>query len=76
MNSDLSHDIRDRLTYAAFPKELKAALRDAAKRNHWDRETWRYQTRCLQDTLEGSAYCPGVIAALVIGYQTLVEIAA
>jgi len=73
MNADLSLDISDRLIYAAFPKELKAAMRDAAQRNHWDREDWRDQTLRLQETLEGSAYCPGVIAALVIGYQQPLE---
>jgi hypothetical protein len=74
MNGDLSLDISDRLIYAAFPKELKAALRDAAKRNHWDRETWRYQTQCLNETLEASTDGPGVITALVVAYQTPVEI--
>ena len=69
MTADLSLDYSDRLVYAAFPKELKTAMRDAAKRNHWDRETWRYQTWALNETLESSAYCPGVIAALVTEYQ-------
>jgi hypothetical protein len=39
----------DRVLYAYFPDALKFALRTAAKRNGWDRETWRYQTNLIQE---------------------------
>lgn len=51
MTADLSLDISDRLIYADFPFNLKAALRQAARRWRWDREAWRYQTLLIQDAL-------------------------
>lgn len=41
----------DRIIYAAFPVPLKEAMKAAAKRWNWDRETWRYQTLLIQDAI-------------------------
>jgi len=41
----------DRLIYAGFPAPLKDAMKIAAKRWDWDRETWRYQTLLIQDAM-------------------------
>ncbi len=41
----------DRLTYASFPQGLREGMKAAAKRWAWDRETWRYQTGLIQETL-------------------------
>jgi len=41
----------DRLTYAAFPAPLKAAMKTAAARNGWCRATWAMQTALIQDAL-------------------------
>ena len=43
--------ISDRLTYAAFPPALKAAMKIAATRNAWCRATWAMQTALIQDAL-------------------------
>ena len=41
----------DRMAYAAFPPALKAAMKTAAQRNGWCRETWAMQTALIQDAL-------------------------
>ena len=61
-------DIQDRITYAGFPDELRAALRAAARRNGWDRETWRQQTGLLHDALETAHHHPQTIARLTAAY--------
>lgn len=73
MNGDLSLDVSDRLIYATFPRELKAAMQQAAQRNGWDRETGRYQTVRLSEALEASRHDPAVIAGWVQAYQPLPE---
>ena len=56
----------DRIIYAAFPVPLKDAMKIAAQRWSWDRETWRYQTLLIQD-----AYTSGrcLLADLVQAYR-------
>lgn len=44
-------DSTDRLTYAAFPLALKTAMKSAAQRNGWCRETWAMQTALIRDAL-------------------------
>lgn len=46
----------DRLTYACFPQALREAMKIAAQRWSWDRETWRYQTALIQETLLSGRY--------------------
>ena len=41
----------DRLTYAAFPKALKTAMKIAAQRNDWNRESWALQTDLIHRSL-------------------------
>lgn len=41
----------DRLIYASFPALLKTAMKTAAHRYAWCRETWRLQTGLIQDAL-------------------------
>ena len=36
-----------RITYAAFPPALKAAMKIAAARNGWCRKTWAFQTEAI-----------------------------
>lgn len=50
-NSTPSDPSADRLLYACFPAALKDAMKVAARRYEWDRETWRYQTGLIQETL-------------------------
>jgi hypothetical protein len=40
-----------RLTFAAFPPELKAAMKTAAARNQWQAEDWPRQIEMLQDAM-------------------------
>lgn len=46
----------DRLTYAGFPPAMREAMKIAAQRWSWDRETWRYQTALIQETLLSGRY--------------------
>jgi len=41
-------NISDRLTYATFPAELKAAMRAVAQGYGWERDDWRFHTQCCQ----------------------------
>lgn len=61
--------IADRLLYAAFPGELKTALRAAAARHRWDRETWRRQTQLIHSALKSGA-CPAALAAAYQNQET------
>jgi hypothetical protein len=61
-------DIQDRITYAGFPDELRAAMRAAARRNGWDRATWRQQTGILHEALEADHRHPQTIARLAAAY--------
>lgn len=56
----------DRLTYAAFPPDLKAAMKIAAQRNDWCRETWAMQTALIQDALVTGRVLE---ATLIAGYS-------
>lgn len=52
-----------RLIYATFPPGLKAAMKLAATRNGWDRETWALQTDLIQTSLlAGSTSETAIIA--------------
>ena len=57
--------IADRLIYAGFPVPLKEAMKAAAKRWTWDRETWRYQTLLIQDAMNRV-----LVDDLVLVYRT------
>ena len=46
----------DRLTYAAFPPGLRAAMKTAATRNAWTREDWALQTALLQAAMLAGQY--------------------
>ncbi len=41
----------DRQTYAAFPPDLKAAMKAVASGYGWGREDWMLHTQCCQDAL-------------------------
>jgi hypothetical protein len=41
----------DRLTYAAFPPALKAAMKTAAANYGWDRATWAMHTQMIADAM-------------------------
>lgn len=42
---------RLQFAYAAFPPDIKAAMKTAATRNAWCRATWAMQTALIQDAL-------------------------
>ncbi len=55
----------DRQTYAAFPPDLKAAMKAAASGYGWGRDDWGLHTQCCQDAL-----IRGVVAdVLADGYR-------
>lgn len=41
----------DRLAYATFPAPLKSAMKTAAARNGWNRESWALQTDLIHRSL-------------------------
>lgn len=53
----------DRITYAAFPPGLRAAMKTAAARNGWTREDWAMQTALLQAAMLAGQYNPHELAA-------------
>ena len=59
----------DRITYASFPASLKTAMKAAANRNGWCRESWRLQTAMIQEAML-SGYDVDTLAA---GYQEAVH---
>ena len=61
-------DIQDRITYAGFPDELRAAMRAAARRNAWDRATWRQQTGILHEALVAGHHHPATVRRLAAAY--------
>lgn len=67
--NDLSTNIEDRIVYAGFSKELKAAMKAAAKRNQWNRETWRLQTRMIQDAINNDPH-PATLEIITRAYQS------
>jgi len=62
MKISAADPISDRLTYAAFPSALKAAMKLAAARNGWCRATWAMQTALLQDSMQRGCYLPEELA--------------
>ncbi len=42
--------------YAAFPQELKAAMKIAADRWNWNKATWMLQTELISEALESGRY--------------------
>lgn len=65
----LTTTIDDRITYASFPASLKTAMKAAANRNGWCRESWRLQTAMIQEAML-SGYDVDTLAA---GYQEAVH---
>ncbi len=55
--------VADRLTYAAFPDNLKLAMKLAATRNGWSREDWAAQTALLHESMLAGRYSAAELAA-------------
>lgn len=53
----------DRITYASFPESLRTAMKIAAQRNGWCRETWAMQTQMLNTSMLAGCYSADELAA-------------
>lgn len=64
------------IRYAAFPANLKAAMKIAAKRKSWTADDWKLQTRMVYDTLseqpetrDGLTFHPATAEQIAAGYR-------